>query len=90
MNTNVTRLESNSSNTEKQAHGHAIKFVAAFAVFIMLMLGVAIWMQPAADIEAISSAQSAPRSIDKSSNTEYFPAQYQNQGAEIPEHIQAF
>ena len=95
MNTHVTRLDIVSSNTEP-AHSYAFRMrgsvIVAIAVFVVLVLGMAIWMQSVADIdmEAVSAAHSALWGIDGSPNTEYFPAQYQNQATEIPEHIQAF
>lgn len=93
MNTHVTRLDSVSSYTEPEhsyVFGVSGSVVMAIAVLFVLMLGVAIWMLPMADMEAVSAAHSALWGIDGSSNAEYFPSQYQNQATEIPEHIQAF
>jgi len=93
MNTRVTHLDNVSRNTEP-AHSYVFRMrgsvVVAIAVFAVLVLGMAIWLLPMADSEAVSAAHSPLWGIDGSSNTEYFPAQYQNQATEIPEHIQAF
>ena len=93
MNARKSGLEDVGSNTQSRRineFGAGPRIVGAIVVLIALVLGGAQWMEYGRDATVLSAAQQEPADRGTAAQSEYFPAQYVNQGKEIPEHIQAF
>ncbi|MEO7727187.1 MAG: hypothetical protein ABIS45_08030 [Burkholderiales bacterium] len=93
MDTKATRIDIVGGNTETANSGACSKHsrtAAALAVLLIVIMVVAVWLQPGDATKAVSAAHSAQSAVEVPAKSKYFPDQYKNQGTEIPQQIDSF